>query len=169
MRLVARHGDPDVTVAMVASEAHVSLSTFYVHFGDKERCLLDAYEEVAHELFAAVAGAAADQQDWEDSARAGVAAYITWFVTHPDAAATFIVAVHTGGNAVLRRRQQVLERFRALLRHQGCDPLAAAAVVATLDAVVREHLVDGDLDRLVVQIPTLAGLVVAILGSTVPA
>lgn len=169
MRLVAQHGYPDVTVAMIASEAHVSLSTFYEHFGDKERCLLDAYDEVADELLAAVAGAADDQHDWQSSTQAGVAAYITWFVSRPDAAATFVVAVHTAGTDALRRRQQVLERFRALLREQGCDRFGAAAVVATLDAAVHEHLLDGDLDRLPQQIPALAGLVVAIIGSAVPA
>jgi AcrR family transcriptional regulator len=169
MRLVAVQGYPDVTVAMIASEARVSLSTFYEYFSDKERCLLDAYDQVADELLAAVAGAADDQQDWQSSTQAGVAAYITWFVTRPDAAATFVVAIHTAGADALRRRQQVLERFRALLREQGCDRFGAAAVVATLDAAVHEHLVDGDLDGLPAQIPSLAGLVVAVISSAVPA
>jgi AcrR family transcriptional regulator len=168
MRLVAEHGYPEVSVAMVASEARVSLSTFYEHFRDKEHCLLEAYAEVAEQLLTAVT-TAAELTKWPGSVRAGVAAYVHWFASHPDAAATFVVAIHTAGPLALRRRQEVLEQFRTLLCDRGSDPLAAAAVVATLDAAVHERLVEGDLVAVLDTIPDLSSLAVAIIGTTVTA
>ena len=168
MSLVARHGYPDVTVAMLAAEAHVSLSTFYAHFADKEECLLAAYDDVADELLDVVASAG-DREDWQDSVRSGVEAYVRWFVARPEAAATFVVDIHTAGRTALRRRQEVLERFRALLRHRGCETRAAAALVATLDAAVHERLVTGDLDALIGEIPALGQLAVALVGTTTTA
>ena len=53
--LVAARGYAGTTVKEIAGAAGVSLSTFYEHFADKEECFLAAYEQVADELFAAIA------------------------------------------------------------------------------------------------------------------
>lgn len=49
---VARHGYPDATIAHAIAEAHVSRSTFYEHFPDKETCFLAAYAELAERMTA---------------------------------------------------------------------------------------------------------------------
>jgi AcrR family transcriptional regulator len=50
IRAVTRHGYTEATIAHAIADAHVSRSTFYEHFTDKEDCFLAAYEDLASRM-----------------------------------------------------------------------------------------------------------------------
>lgn len=161
LELVAEKGYPAVTVAEIAKRAGVSLSSFYEHFTDKQHCLLEAYDDTVTQLMAAVQVAG--------DVRGGVRAYLAWFHDHPDAAATFVVALHTAGPAAVQRRLEVIDGFRALLepaiaRDRDRD-LVTLGVVALLDAFVHESLVRDDLEGLRRRADALADLAAAIVAT----
>ena len=154
--LVATHGYPTVTIAGIARTAGVSLSAFYEHFADKETCLLAAYDAVASDLHTAVTA--------PQTLRGGALAYLTWMHEHPEAAITFVVAIHTAGPPALRRRAEVLDGFRRLVVTAKAplrtDDLTALSVIATLDGYVHDRIVHGDTQDLAHQAGAVADLVV---------
>ena len=163
--LVAARGYADVTVAAIAREAGVSLSTFYENFPDKQACLLAAYEDVTASLLTVIASSISTDAGWRQRIRDGIAAYIEWFIAHPEAAATFVVAVHTAGPATLARRAEVLVTFCRLIRDAApvASELAALALVVALDGIVHEHLLRADLPALHDRCDELADLAMAML------
>jgi AcrR family transcriptional regulator len=81
----ALRGYERVTVGQIAARAHVSLSTFYEHFTDKQDCFLAAHralaERLASELTLAVTADPAPAQGW----RAGVRALLEFAAREPAA------------------------------------------------------------------------------------
>lgn len=164
--LVAARGYPAVTVAAIARDAGVSLSTFYENFPDKQACLLAAYDDVTAALLEVIAVSIDTDEGWRARIRAGVSAYLEWFIGHPEAAATFVVAVHTAGPAALTRRHDVLETFCGLIREAApfAGDLATLAFVVAIDGIVHEHLLADNLPALRDRREEIADLALAMLS-----
>lgn len=153
--LVAARGYAGTTVREIAGTAGVSLSTFYEHFPDKERCFLAAYDQVADQLFAAITEETRRATDARGALEVGIATYFNWFAEHPSAAATFVVEVHRAGQAALARRAEIHQRYRqlvalapkAVVRERGKKAkLPAAAIEAVTyanDAMTHDYVRQG--------------------------
>jgi AcrR family transcriptional regulator len=130
---VAERGYAAVTITDVVRYARVSRRTFYEHFADKETCFLAAYDAVSDQVLAAIEGATAERDDWEDRLVAGVRAYLRALADVPAIARVFTVDILSAGPAALARRRAVLLRFAATLRRQVEAAVAAGAPARRLD------------------------------------
>jgi AcrR family transcriptional regulator len=138
VEMVATHGYAGTTVGAVAAAAGVSRSTFYEQFEDKEDCFRAAYDDVATAMIDAIRAAAAPLAD-DPPARlaAGIRAYLNWLASHPAAAATFVVEVHTAGPQALDQRAAVFQRFCEVIaeRRPEVKPAAVMALISSVDAM----------------------------------
>lgn len=81
--LTATGGYADLTVEKIASEAAMSLQTFYEHFKSKEEAFLFTYEVGHAHGLALVERAYATQTDWPNGVKATVAALLEYLGAEP--------------------------------------------------------------------------------------
>jgi AcrR family transcriptional regulator len=81
--LTAAGGYADLTVEKIASEAAMSLQTFYEHFKSKEEAFLFTYEVGHAHGLALVERAYATQTDWPNGVKATVAALLQYLGSEP--------------------------------------------------------------------------------------
>lgn len=81
--LTATGGYADLTVEKIASEAAMSLQTFYEHFKSKEEAFLFTYEVGHAHGLALVERAYATQTDWPNGVKATVAALLEYLGSEP--------------------------------------------------------------------------------------
>ena len=81
--LTAAGGYADLTVEKIASEAAMSLQTFYEHFKSKEEALLFTYEVGHTRGLALVERAYAAQTDWPRGVRAAIGALMQYLGSEP--------------------------------------------------------------------------------------
>lgn len=171
--LVAARGYTATTVRDIARTAGVSLSSFYEHFEDKEQCFLAAYDRLAEQLSGAIEKDITGLKDAREALQVGIATYFSWFASHPQVAATFVVEVHRAGPRALARRSAIHARFRSLVARaleqpaDGSGPVpscSAMAVIATIDALTHDCLRRGAADELAAQIPDATEVALHILG-----
>jgi AcrR family transcriptional regulator len=173
---VADKGYAATTVGDVVSGAGVSRKTFYEHFADKEECFLAAYDQVADELFAAIAEETRRARNPREALELGIAKYFTQFADHPRAAATFVVEIHRAGERALARRAEIHARYRELValapkaverqRTGNSQPPAAAveAVTYTIDAMTHDYVRQGRAHELPELIPAAQELALHVLS-----
>lgn len=135
-----------MTVAEVISRARVSRKTFYEIFGDREQCLLAAFEHVLTQMRELAEQAYQGQPSWRDGVRSALAALLDFMDEQPGLARLCIVEVLTAGDSVCERRAEILGELahaidlgRAAGRH---DPhgLTAEGVVGGVLAIVYRRL-----------------------------
>jgi len=81
--LTAAGGYADLTVEKIASEAAMSLQTFYEHFKSKEEAFLFTYEVGHAHGLALVERAYATQEDWPNGVKAAVTALMHYLGSEP--------------------------------------------------------------------------------------
>lgn len=81
----ALRGYENVTLAQIATQARVSLSTFYAHFSDREDCFLAAHRALAEQLASVIDLAVTEAQAPADSWRDGVRALLEFAEREPAA------------------------------------------------------------------------------------
>jgi AcrR family transcriptional regulator len=113
IRAVMRHGYPDATIAHAVAHAHVSRSSFYEHFSEKEECFLAAYEDLARGMTRDLREAA-DRAPWPAKARAMLSA-----VLDPEEQATprwrlLLSQARGGGPRVRLARERLVGRLEEL-------------------------------------------------------
>lgn len=115
VRIAGSKGYLAVSVADVLTEAGVSRTTFYKHFGDKLECFLAAYDRSMETILEAGETACEDGRDWRGRARTGLAAVVELLAAEPALARTAIVEISTAGVEARRRHWTSMERLAALL------------------------------------------------------
>jgi AcrR family transcriptional regulator len=114
--LVAKRGYRGTTVELIAQRAGLSNKTFYVHFANREACLLACLDEVAGEARRRICGAGTNTDDLATRVAAGVAAFLDYVVAEPAKARTFLVESMGAGEAALERYERELKHLADCLR-----------------------------------------------------
>ena len=147
--VVAERGYHATTVAHVVREAGVSRTTFYEQFASKEACFLEAYRHGVEVLDQDVARAVAAQPagDWRAQLRAGIGAYLESLAAEPAFARTYLVEIHSAGEAALAERTAAMrafsERYRATALAAGVPephPDALMVLCAGTEQLCAERL-----------------------------
>ncbi len=115
------------TVATLTARAHVSRTTFYEHFADKEECFLAAHSALAEQLVSEVAAIASTDRDSGQSWRAIVQALVGFAERQPD---SFGIATHEAmivGPRGRRQREQLLAALADTLEAAFADAPATDA------------------------------------------
>ena len=116
---MAEKGYQATTIADIARAARVSKTVVYVHFRDKEHCLLELYARANDNVLATVRGAqdAAGSAGlpWRDRLRAGIGAYLEALAAGPAVAWAALVEVQAAGRPALALRRGVIDRYVDLL------------------------------------------------------
>ncbi len=100
-----------VTVSHVVARAGVSRRTFYELFGDREACLLAAFDLGVERARARIEPAYAAQPRWRDGIRVGLAAFLSFLEDEPALGRLCVVHSLGGGAEVLSRRAEMLGRL----------------------------------------------------------
>jgi AcrR family transcriptional regulator len=161
VQAVAEKGYARVAVADVVQRAGVSRKTFYEQFANKEDCFLAAYDDGVDALLAAIDEAlAALVPDWLAGARRAVEVYLETMAASPAFARAFLIEALGAGDAALRRRDVVQERFAAQLeavhRRARADipaipdvpPHTFRAAVGAVNELVTAHVLERGADTL---------------------
>ena len=150
LAVVGEGGVAAVTSASVSQRAGVSRRTFYELFGDREACLLAAFDHGVDRAVEAVAPSLEGQQTWRARMRAALTALLIFFEAEPPVARLLIVEAAAAGAGVVERRAQIADRLSAFVDHGLGEPRAdavrspvtAEAVVGAVIAVVQARLLD---------------------------
>jgi AcrR family transcriptional regulator len=153
LQVLPRHGYAETTIGHLTREAGVSRSSFYGQFESKEECFLVTYDIAAEWLCERVEGAAAAEEQWPASVRAGVAEAMRLLAANPEIAHLVAVEALQAGTEARRRRQACITGLAAALR-AGRPPGAELPadleelLVGGVMAHVARHVDAGDVDRL---------------------
>jgi AcrR family transcriptional regulator len=121
----------DARVADVLEHAAISRKTFYEQFADKEACFLAAYDAAAARARDAVRAAAREHEHRHASVRAGIEALLRFLAEEQQLARLLVVEVAGAGPTAMRRRNEAVRSFAAMLaRSEGDDASVAAQVTA---------------------------------------
>jgi AcrR family transcriptional regulator len=115
IRVVGEKGYLATSVADVITEADVSRTTFYKHFGDKRECFLEAYDLAVARIIGTAEAACEERRPWRDRVRCGLEAVVDLFAAEPALARTAIVEVVAAGAEARRRHSDAIGRLGQLL------------------------------------------------------
>jgi AcrR family transcriptional regulator len=161
-------GYEPVAVRHVIERAQTSRATFYKHFGDREDCFAQAYDDASEWLYQRLIGAARRQASWREGLRAALAELLEFCANQPAIAKALLVEVHAAGERPLVRRRELMERFSRALdsaRHeipsrQAPPPVTADFIVGAIDTLLAAKLLDGDAQSAPEMLPGLLHFVV---------
>src|SRR5277367_3205509 len=100
-----------VTVSHVFARAGVSRRTFYELFGDREACLLAAFNLGVERARARIEPAYMAESRWRDGIRVGLAAFLRFLEDEAALGRLCVVYSLGGGAEVLGRRAEVLGKL----------------------------------------------------------
>jgi AcrR family transcriptional regulator len=156
----------EARVADVLERAAISRKTFYEQFEDKEACFLAAYDAAAGRVRDAVRSAAREHQQRGDSVRAGIDALLQFLAGEPELARLLVVEVTGAGPMALRRRNDAVRAFAAML--SGSDysdtPVAAHVTAGGIWEVIHALVLEGRAGELPELADPLAEVALAQLG-----
>jgi AcrR family transcriptional regulator len=140
-----------VTVSHVVARAGVSRRTFYELFGDREACLLAAFNLGVERARARIEPAYVAQTRWRDGIRVGLAAFLSFLEDEPALGRLCVVYSLGGGAEVLSRRAEVLGKLAEVVdrgrtegttagKQQPPPALIAEGVVGAVMSVIYGQL-----------------------------
>jgi len=131
--LVVEKGYQALSIASVADQAEVSLSTFYKNFATKDEAFVAALSDAEQRLLAVTLPAFSDAPTWPEAVRDGLHAFFGFLAGDPMSAYIGGVDVFSGGLAALEWHEHSIQGFQALLM-AGAEQYPAAASI-TAEAV----------------------------------
>jgi AcrR family transcriptional regulator len=156
----------DARVADVLERAAISRKTFYEQFDDKEACFMAAYEAAAVRARDTVRGSVRDLERREDVVRGGIRALLRFLADEPELARLLVVEVTGAGPTAMRRRNEAVRGFAALLsRTEGGEtPVAAQVIAGGMWEVIHALVLDGRVAELPELADSLGEIAVAQIG-----
>lgn len=139
---VAELGYGKATVAKVIKLAKISRRTFYESFADKEDCYRAAYE-ASFEFLRERTLAAASEEEWPTSVRAGLEALLESLAAHPNLATFFLISPASVDDAAASRHHRAMRELVEALVSKA--PARSGSGVA---AETRVEALAGGLSRL---------------------
>jgi AcrR family transcriptional regulator len=153
--LVAERGVAALTLTDTMARAGVSRRVFYECFGDRDACLLAAFDLGVERAAQRIAPAYAAQSRWRYAIRAGLAELLRFIDDEPALGRLCIVHSLSGGPALLRRRTEVQSILWEIVdrgRVEGApgrnEPprVVAEGVVGAVLTVIQTRLLAQDAD-----------------------
>jgi TetR/AcrR family transcriptional regulator len=156
--LVARDGYSNMTLRQVASTSRVSRRYLPQLFRvvSKEQCFLWALDQIVRHAIANTNRAYRAEEDWQAKLTSGFGVFMGEVLDRPDAARVALVEAFSAGPAAVRRMEAAAQEFERMLRSTyAASPervqlhaLTAKGIVGGISRVVRQRLLDGELDKL---------------------
>lgn len=132
---VADLGYGDATIAEVIDRAKVSRRTFYETFGNKEECYRAGYE-VTFDYLRDLVLAAASDESWPGSVRAGLDALLEDLAAHPKLASFFLISPAGVGDEIASRHHLAMrELVEALVSKAPATPVRGVAAQTRVEAL----------------------------------
>ncbi len=164
--LTAAGGYPALGLDEVATEAAVSLQTFYAHFAGKEEAFIATYETGHARAMAVVNQTLARQRSWIGAVRAGAAALLELLACEPSYAHLACVDVMIAYPHMAQRAHQANDFYAGLLDLRTApdapsllpSPVVGEAIVGGVFELLHDYVLRGQSRRL----PELADHVVYI-------
>lgn len=169
--VIAERGYAGTTVALICERAAMSRTTFYAHFPDLDRAMLELHDFAASFAFEYVRSRQAASEDPIERLRDGVTAFLSLIAEHGDMARVIFREIRSAGPEYEVRREAELERFASLLE-QGAreafargivgrapDPIVVYALIAATEAVAMRYVSRGEAERALEAAPPLIDLV----------
>jgi AcrR family transcriptional regulator len=164
--LTAARGYPALGLDEIATEAAVSLQTFYAHFAGKEEAFVATYETGHARAMAVVNQTLARQTSWIGAVRAGAAALLELLACEPSYAHLACVDVMIAYPHMAQRVQQANDFYAGLLDLRTArdapsllpSPVVGEAIVGGVFELLHDYVLRGQSRRL----PELADHVVYI-------
>lgn len=143
--VVAEKGYREMTTDDIASEAAISLSTFYANFSDKRDATLAALEMSGAQVMALAVPAARRAGGWEEGVRALYEAICAYFAAEPAMARLALVGIYAAGPRAHGRRDRVIASLAEMLAPAFAErpevpAVAAEAIGATVYGLMREQV-----------------------------
>jgi AcrR family transcriptional regulator len=172
-------GYSETSVEDIIARAGVSRRTFYDIFKNKQDAFLAAYDEAVRRLLWGVRDASSEEDlDFADRITAALGAFLAALVQSPSFGRMCVVEVLAAGPEAVRRRNDAMATFAALIReyaleHLGSEPaspIAAELLVGGIYETVYSRLADGQVGELEGLLPELVyAVLVSYLGEAAAA
>lgn len=142
-------GGGSVTTAELIARADISEAELQEQLGDRDACLLAAFELALERAEARTVPAFSAEPRWLDAIKAGLVMFLRFLEDEPALGMLLVVYSTSGDEALLRRRAQVLATLAAAVdlgrREVGAGrsqppPVIAEGIVGALLAVVQNRL-----------------------------
>jgi AcrR family transcriptional regulator len=160
----SERGYARMSVEDVVRGAGVSRRTFYELFANKEQVFLEAYDQVAHLLVAAVRAANESEKGFANRVTAGFRVFLELLEASPAFARMCVVEVMAAGPEAVAKRTAVMGEFAKLLEdnarteldHGASVPaMHAQTIVAGAYEAVYRMIAAGEVGRLSTLLPDL--------------
>ncbi len=165
---VAEVGYAQLTVSQIISRSRISRKTFYDEFADREDCFLCAFEQAIDQARLVASEAYKRESVWREGIRAALTRLLALIEEEPRLARLFFVEALAAGDAVLRRRTELIDEIASVV-DRGRDeagaareppPLAAESVIGGVFAVIHARMLKRHDERFVDLAGPLMSLVV---------
>jgi AcrR family transcriptional regulator len=152
VRAVDEFGYTRTTVTEITARAHVSRRTFYELFTNSEDCLAAMLDEMVDRLRSELLLAGLEALPWGERIRTGLWTILSFLDSEPALARVCVVQSARGGQRILERREQQIERLAEVLDgdrrdnnpNADCPPLTAEGLVGAALSIVHTRLLRGD-------------------------
>jgi AcrR family transcriptional regulator len=153
----------EMSVEDIIVTAGVSRRTFYEHFKNKEDVFLAAYDAVTARLVEQVVAAVEAAESFADRAAAGLRAFLEFVASEPAFGRMCIVEVLAAGPEAIKRRNDTMRAFAALIQRNaeemlganGPPALTAETIVGGIYEVVYTRVLRGEIRTLPALLPDL--------------
>ncbi len=144
MGVMAARGYGGATIAEIAAEAGVSLSTFYAHFAGKAEALEAALYAGRARMLGEALPAYRRARSWPEAIRAGIETCLAYMETAPDFTWLIAMEVNRASPLALVRRDLAIEAVRRFIEKgaPAASPLAYEGIVNTIYAHFCERVRD---------------------------
>lgn len=129
--VAAGRGASNMSVAHIVERAGVSRRTFYELFGDREDCLLAAFEDAVSFASERVLPAYEGERSWREQTRAGLLALLSFLDEQPLIGRLLIVESLAGGPATQKRRSEIVAALTCAVE-RGRDQAKTGTAVPSL-------------------------------------
>jgi AcrR family transcriptional regulator len=146
--LAAREGYAEIGIPAIASEAQISIRTFYQHFPSKHDAFIAVYDLAFGKLFARTWAAASGQRSWNDAVREGVRAWVAYVANEPELARFGFSDMLTVGRDAVERVDNAYYAFGDLFGRgrpgeDEVSELVSYAIAGGIAGLVASWVADG--------------------------